>query len=204
MIITAYRQLTKQEASGGPGFIPAVADCRYRAPLSPRLVRPCPTPQAASGRLLVYIIQHFPSRIKRLTIKFLYSFSQKGFTFFKVLLYYKINWKEWQSCTFSPIPLRARGSAGRAFGSHPRGRGFKSLRVHHSAKIRTLHCSQCLRVNHQDRGSLKDGPLSSFRKKDAPGATNIEKEWTQMEDTSIEAISADPGKPKKQLPKNLL
>ena len=172
MIITAYRQLTKQEASGGPGFIPAVADCRYRAPLSPRLVRPCPTPQTASGRLLVYIIQHFPSRIKRLTIKFLYSFSEKGFTFFKVLLYYKINWKEWQSCTFSPIPLRARGSAGRAFGSHPRGRGFKSLRVHHSAKIRTLHCSQCLRVNHQDRGSLKDGPLSSFRKKDAPGATN--------------------------------
>ena len=117
MIITAYRQLTKQEASGGPGFIPAVADCRYRAPLSPRLVRPCPTPQAASGRLLAYIIQHFPSRIKRLTIKFLYSFSQKGFTFFKVLLYYKINWKEWQSCTFSPIPLRARGSAGRAQGS---------------------------------------------------------------------------------------
>ena len=165
MIITAYRQLTKQEASGGPGFIPAVADCRYRAPLSPRLVRPCPTPQAASGRLLAYIIQHFPSRIKQLTIKFLYSFFQKGFTFFKVLLYYKINWKEWQSCTFSPIPLRARGSAGRAFGSHPRGRGFKSLRVHHSAKIRTLHCSQCLRVNHQDRGSLKDGPLSSFSSK---------------------------------------
>ena len=117
MIITAYRQLTKQEASGGPGFIPAVADCRYRAPLSPRLVRPCPTPQAASGRLLVYIIQHFPSRIKRLTIKFLYSFSEKGFTFFKVLLYYEINWKEWQSCTFSPIPLRARGSAGSAKGS---------------------------------------------------------------------------------------
>lgn len=26
----------------------------------------------------------------------------------------------------------------------------------------------------------------------------------EVEDTSIEAISADPGKPKKQLPKNLL
>ena len=93
MIITAYRQLTKQEASGGPGFIPAVADCRYRAPLSPRLVRPCPTPQAASGRLLVYIIQHFPSRIKRLTIKFLYSFSEKGFTFLKFCYTIKLNGK---------------------------------------------------------------------------------------------------------------
>ena len=29
------------------------------------------------------------------------------------------------------ILLRARSSVGRAFGSHPRGRGFKSLRVHH-------------------------------------------------------------------------
>ena len=26
---------------------------------------------------------------------------------------------------------RARSSVGRAFGSHPRGRGFESLRVHH-------------------------------------------------------------------------
>ena len=35
----------------GPGFIPAVADCRYRAPLSPRLVRPCLWPDG--GRLVI-------------------------------------------------------------------------------------------------------------------------------------------------------
>ena len=33
--------------------------------------------------------------------------------------------------------IRACSSAGRAFGSHPRGREFESLQVHHTEKIRT-------------------------------------------------------------------
>ena len=31
----------------------------------------------------------------------------------------------------SAVPIRACSAAGSAFGSHPRGRGFKSLQVHH-------------------------------------------------------------------------
>ena len=35
------------------------------------------------------------------------------------------------------LPIRAHSSVGRAFGSHPRGRGFESLRVHQKCARRT-------------------------------------------------------------------
>ena len=104
----------------GPGFIPAVADCRYRAPLSPRLVRPCPTPTGIR-QTLVPMIQHFPGRCKNFRAKIFARFGKKGFTFLELLVYY---------CVVQNI--RACSSVGRAFGSHPRGQGFKSLQVHHT------------------------------------------------------------------------
>ena len=102
------------------GFIPAVADCRYRAPLSPRLVRPCPTPTGIR-QTLVPMIQHFPGRCKNFRPKIFARFRKKGFTFLELLVYY---------CVVQSI--RACSSVGRAFGSHPRGQGFKSLQVHHT------------------------------------------------------------------------
>ena len=37
-----------------------------------------------------------------------------------------------------------------------------SVNTSHSAKIRTLYCSQCLRVNHQARELLKSSPLAFY------------------------------------------
>ena len=115
----------------GPGFIPAVADCRYRAPLSPRLVRPCPTPPTASGRLNYRdIIHYFPERIKRKE-KNLSKEGKKRLAFSEIsgILF---------KCRRKRGRIWACSSAGRAFGSHPRGRGFKSLQVHQKVLIRTL------------------------------------------------------------------
>ena len=111
----------------GPGFIPAVADCRYRAPLSPRLVRPCPTPTGIR-QTLVPMIQHFPGRCKNFRGKIFARFGKKGFTFLELLVYY---------CVVQSI--RACSSVGRAFGSHPRGQGFKSLQVHHTCGEQFAH-----------------------------------------------------------------
>ena len=37
------QQPTPQHQPSPPGFTPAIAGCRYKAPLPPRLVRPCAT-----------------------------------------------------------------------------------------------------------------------------------------------------------------
>ena len=66
----------------GPGFIPAVADCRYRAPLSPRLVRPCPTPTGIR-QTLDSMIQHFPGRCKNFPVKNLPPPEKKALHFWK-------------------------------------------------------------------------------------------------------------------------
>ena len=73
----------------GPGFIPAVAGCRYRAPLTPRLVRPCRGPDASApsvGRL--YLISYIISRHLSISL----------FTFFKKGLYNRINYAIISEC----------------------------------------------------------------------------------------------------------
>ena len=44
-----------------------------------------------------------------------------------------MGWNEFVPTPF--IHIRACSSAGRAFGSHPRGRGFESLQVHHKSTV---------------------------------------------------------------------
>ena len=73
----------------------------------------------------------YDRKVYSLTINFTTIFPclQVGTIFLKKVLYKS------EICVIITFALWGRSSAGRAFGSHPRGREFESLRLHHKPTV---------------------------------------------------------------------
>ena len=87
----------------------------------------------------------YDRKVYSLTIYFTTIFPclQVGTIFLKKVLYKS------EICVIITFALWGRSSAGRAFGSHPRGREFESLRLHHKSTVILMKITvdfSCLRV----------------------------------------------------------